>query len=103
MDVNVDRTSPTVMVVSWTPLSYVEARGFISHYTVAYSPQTSGRKRQDSVQTVTVPGMDSSTVTISNLDPETGYSVLVSGATEGGVGEMSVPVTNPAPESKLGT
>ena len=40
MDVSIDRTSPTVMVVSWTPLNYVEARGFISHYTVAYSPQT---------------------------------------------------------------
>ena len=103
MDVNVDRTSPTVMVVSWTPLGYVEARGFISHYTVAYSPQTSdGRKRQATGQTIDVPGMDSSTVTINDLDPETGYSVLVSGTTEGGlVGEMSVPVTNPAPESKL--
>ena len=104
MDVNVARTSPTVMVVSWTPLSYVEARGFISHYTVAYSPQTSdGRRRQATGQTIDVPGMDSSTVTINNLDPETGYSVLVSGTTEGGVGEMSAPVTNPAPESKLGT
>ena len=92
------------MVVSWTPLSYVEARGFISHYTVAYSPQTSGgRKRQAIVQTVTVPGMDSSTVTIDDLDPETGYSVLLSGTTGGGVGEMSATVINPAPESKLFT
>ena len=38
MGVNVTRTSATVMVVSWIPLSYSEARGFISHYTVAYSP-----------------------------------------------------------------
>ena len=102
MDVSINRTSPTVMMVSWTPLSYVEARGFISHYTVSYSPQTSdGRKRQATDQTIDVPGMDSSTVTISNLDPETGYSVLVSGTTGGGVGEMSAPVINPAPESKL--
>ena len=98
MDVSIDRTSPTVMVVSWTPLSYIEARGFISHYTVAYSPQTSGgRKRQATGQTIDVPGMDSSTVTIDNLDPETGYSVSISGTTGGGVGEMSVPITNPAP------
>ena len=103
-DVSIDRTSPTVMVVSWTPLSYVEARGFISHYTVAYSPQTSdGGKRQVTGQTIDVPGMDSSTVTISNLDPETGYSVSVSGTTGGGVSEMSAPVINPAPESKLPT
>ena len=104
-DVSIDRTSPTVMVVSWTPLSYVEARGLISHYTVAYSPQTSdGRKRQATGQlTIDVPGMDSSTVTINDLDPETGYSVSVSGTTGGGVSEMSTPVFNPAPESKLPT
>ena len=104
MDVSIARTSPTVMVVSWTPLSYVEARGFISHYTVAYSPQTSdGRKKQATGQTIDVPGLDSSTVTINNLDPETGYSVSVSGTTGGGVSEMSTPVFNPAPESKLPT
>ena len=81
------------MVVSWTPLSYIEARGFISHYTVAYSPQTSGgRKRQDASQTVTVPGMDSSTTTIDNLDPDTVYSVQVSATTGGGTSESSVPV-----------
>ena len=93
MDVSIDRTSPTVMVVSWTPLSYVEARGFISHYTVAYSPQTSGgRMRQATGQTVTVPGMDSSTTTIDNLDPDTVYSVQVS-ATTGGGSEMSVMIS----------
>ena len=34
MGVNVTRISATVMVVSWVPLSYSEARGFISHYTI---------------------------------------------------------------------
>ena len=84
------------MVVSWTPLSYVEARGFISHYTVAYSPQTSGgRKRQATSQTVTVPGMDSSTTTIDNLDPDTAYSVQVSATTGGGTSELSVMISVP--------
>ena len=96
MDVSINRTSPTVMVVSWTPLSYVEARGFISHYTVAYSPQTSGgRKRQDTGQTIDVPGMDSSTTRIVGLDPNTVYYVQVSATTGGGsnMSEMiSVPV-----------
>ena len=97
MDVSIDRTSPTVMVVSWTPLSYVEARGFISHYTVAYSPQTSGgRMRQATGQTVTVPGMDSSTTTIDNLDPGTVYSVQVSATTGGGSGR-SVMISEPDP------
>ena len=95
MNVSIDRTFPTVMVVSWTPLSYVEARGFISHYTVAYSPQTSGgRKRQATSDTVTVSGMDSSTATIDNLDPDTAYSVQVS-ATTGGGSEISMTISVP--------
>ena len=91
MDVSIDRTSPTVMVVSWTPLSYVEARGFISHYTLAYSPQTSdGRKRQ-ALDTMfqTVPAMDSSTTRIEGLDPDTGYTVQVSATTGAGRNEFS--------------
>ena len=99
MDVGIDRTSPTVMVVLWTPLSYVEARGFISHYTVAYSSQTSdGRKRQ-AIDTMfqTVPGMDSSTTRIEGLDPDTGYTVQVSATTGAGSNEFSpcvyIPIT----------
>ena len=82
------------MLVSWTPLSYVEARGFISHYTVAYSPQTSdGRKRQ-ALDTMfqTVPGMNSSTVTIGNLDPDSVYFVQISATTGGGTSALSQPV-----------
>ena len=87
------------MVVSWTPLSYVEARGFISNYTVTYFPQTSdGRKRQAIIQTVDVPGMDSSTVTIANLDPGTVYSVQVSATTGGGTSGSSVPVLAELPD-----
>ena len=99
MDVSIDRTSPTDMVVSWTPLSYVEARGFISNYTVTYSPQTSdGRKRQAIIKTVDVPGMDSSSVTIANLDPSIVYSVQISATTGGGTGESSVPVLAELPD-----
>ena len=91
MDVSIDRTSPTVMVVSWTPLSYVEARGFISHYTVAYSSQTSdGRKRQVlDTMFQTVPDKDSSTTRIEGLDPDTGYTVQVSATTGAGRNEFS--------------
>ena len=101
MDVSIDRTSPTVMVVSWTPLSYVEARGFISHYTVAYSSQTSdGRKRQ-ALDTMfqTVPGMDSSTTRIEGLDPDTGYTVQVSANTGAGRNEFSPAICIAAPET----
>ena len=91
MDVSIDRTSPTVMVMSWTPLSYVEARGFISHYTLAYSPQTSGGRKRQALDTMfqTVPGMDSSTTRIEGLDPDTGYTVQVSATTGAGRNEFS--------------
>ena len=71
------------MAVSWIPLNYSEARGFISHYTVTYSPETNERKRQSSVtMTKIVSGMDSNTTIIENLDPDREYSVAVS-ATNG--------------------
>ena len=91
MGVNATRSSPTVMVVSWIPLSYPEARGFISHYTISYSPQPSGRKRQSlAPMTKTVQGMNSNNATIKGLDPNTQYHVSVS-ATNGA--ETSDPST----------
>ena len=86
MDVSIDRTSPTVMAVSWTPLSYVEARGFISHYTVAYSPLIMS---QAHTMLQTVPGMDSSTTRIEGLDPDTLYTVQVSATTGAGRNKFS--------------
>ena len=101
MDVSIDRTLPTVMMVSWTPLSYVEARGFISHYTVAYSPETSDRRKRQALDTMfqTVPGMDSSTTRIEGLDPDTGYTVQVSATTGAGRNEFSPAISIAAPET----
>ena len=104
MDVSIGRTSPTVMVVSWTPLSYVEARGFISNYTVAYSPQTSGGRKRQTLDTMfqTVPGMDSSTTRIEGLDPDTVYTVQVSATTGGGRNEFSPASCVAAPTDMIG-
>ena len=102
-NLSISRISPTVMVVSWTPLSYVEARGFISHYTVAYSPQTSdGRKRQDNGQIITVPGMNSSITRIVGLDPDTVYTVQVSATTGGGTSTVGVGTAMTIPTSNAG-
>ena len=88
-----DRISETAMTVSWRPLTLAEARGFVSHYTVSYSPapQTAGRKRQ-AAMTEIVEGMDSSMVIIDGLDPDTAYQVQVSASTGAGVGAVSEPV-----------
>ena len=89
----VTRPSATVMVVSWIPLSYSEARGFISHYTVAYSPLTSGRKRQAlDTMTQTVPGMGTNTTRIEGLDANTDYIVQVSATNGAWTSPLSSPL-----------
>jgi hypothetical protein len=90
-DVSVMRSSATVMVVSWIPLNYTEARGFISHYTVTYSPMRNGRKRQgiDNMNQ-TVPGMDANTTRIERLDANTDYIVQVSATNGAGTSEPSL-------------
>ena len=94
MGVNITRTSATVMVVSWIPLSYSEARGFISHYTVAYSPLTSGRKRQSAVtMSERVPGMDANSIVIQDLDPSTSTEYIVQVSATNGAGTIQSSAT----------
>ena len=91
-NVTITRPSPTVMVVSWIPLNYSEARGFISHYTVtvAYFPLTSGQALDTMTQTV--PGMDTNTTRIEGLDANTDYIVQVSATNGAGTSHLSAPL-----------
>jgi hypothetical protein len=82
------------MVVSWIPLSYSEARGFISHYTVAY---TTGKRLPN---ITTVPGMETSTTRIEGLDPNTDYIVQVSATNGAGTSELSVNISVPTLENE---
>ena len=102
MDVSIDRTSPAAMVVSWTPLSYVEARGFISHYTVAYSSQTSGGRKRQTLATMfqTVPGMNSNTARIEGLDT-TDYIVQMSATNGAGTNGLSPLIFVAAPTNQI--
>ena len=96
MNVRAIRTTTTVMVVSWQPLTLAEARGFVSHYTVTYSPQiiSGGRKRQAAMMEI-VQGMDANMTNIDGLDPGTVYNVHVSATTGGGNGVISVVISIP--------
>ena len=77
-------------MVSWIPLSYSEARGFISHYTVTYSPVIIGRKRQALVtMNQTVAGMDAYTASIEGLDANADYNVWVSATNGAGTSQLS--------------
>ena len=74
------------MVVSWIPLTLSEARGFITSYTMFYSPQVSRIKQQEphtmqkTVSEKTVSG-DVNHTTIDGLDPNTAYFVQLSANT----------------------
>jgi hypothetical protein len=89
------------MVVSWISLSYSEARGFISHYTVAYSSQIRGRKRQAlNTMTLTVSGMDTNATMIEGLDANTEYIVQVSATNGAGSNQLSSSIFVPAVNCK---
>ena len=93
-----DRIHPTVMVVSWTPLTISEARGFITNYTVFYSPQVSTTKRQEpnTMQKTFVSG-DVNGTAIHDLDPNTAYNVQMSANTKAGASSLSEVIPAPVP------
>ena len=85
------------MVVSWIPLTLSEARGFITSYTVFYSPQVSRRKRQEpNIIQKNVSG-DVSQTTIDGLDPNTAYDVQMSANTKAGASYLSEVISAPVP------
>ena len=91
-----------MLVVSWIPLTLSEARGFITSYTVLYSPQVTRTKQQESNTTqMTVSGEVSQT-TIDGLDPNTAYDVQMSANTKAGASPLSEVISAPVP-SDTGT
>ena len=78
------------MLVSWTPLTLSEARGFVTFYTVAYTLVLNSRRRQVSQDTMYMNvSADSSSVTIVGLDDSLAYSVQMSAGTRAGQGVQS--------------
>ena len=83
------RISGSMMRVSWTSLTLTEARGFITHYTVAYFPLSSGSKREELNILYQTVSKDSSEATIEGLDGYSAYVVQVSASTVAGAGGYS--------------
>ena len=87
------------MVVSWIPLTLSEARGFITSYTVFYSPQVSRKKRQEpNTMKKTVSG-DVNRTTIDGLDSNTAYDVQMSANTKAGASALSEVISAPLPDT----
>ena len=77
------------MVVSWNHLTLSEARGFITSYTVFYSPQVGrGNQQEPNTMQKTVSG-DVNRTTIHDLDPNIAYDVQMLANTKAGVSTLS--------------
>ena len=94
-NVKVERINGTTMNVSFTRLSIVEAEGLSVAYTIRYSPQISGGKRQAPSQSMEVPDGQSHLV-VGGLDPKTTYDVEVV-VSANGVDATSDRVSAPVP------
>lgn len=91
--VEVTRLNSTHMTVTWTPLTLMEARGFVTGYTVRASPAMSTRKRQDNGEIVKVFPSDASSGTLTTLQQGVTYGVTVSASTSAGEGDSSITET----------
>ena len=78
-----ERVNATHMIVSWTALSLVEARGHIIYYTVNYWPASNS----EDIKSTSVPH-NITRVEISDLSGET-YTVEVSANTSVGKGRSA--------------
>ena len=81
MNVTATRLNDTAMNVSWTPLTLVEARGFVK-YVITYMKAGGSRKRQSPSPKI-VNGTDRSCV-VNDLKPGVEYDVIVGAQTGGG-------------------
>ena len=83
----VERVNATHMVVRWTALSPVEARGHITHYNISYWPASNS----EYVTSITVHNTTNSSyeVLIGGLLPGEVYVVEVSASTAAGDGEKN--------------
>ena len=85
---NVIRSDSKTITVSWTPLNFTEARGFIIGYQITYST-ISRRRRSTDEKTVVVNDGNAHIFAISDLDPAKKYGVTIAGKTSQGFGILS--------------
>ena len=89
----------TSIEVSWLALSLLEAKGFITNYTVTVQPAqltSSSRKREKSNELIgvtTSSSNETSTVITSSLDPTLDYIISVSASTKVGGSSNNINIT----------
>ena len=83
------KTTPingSTILVSWNPLSPVEARGFVRYYLVTWTPSSSKARGTAGSANLTA---DATMFLITGLDPMVSYTISVSAGTSAGVGVVS--------------
>ena len=77
------RNSATSIKVSWSPLSLLNAQGFVTGYKVTYYPINGGIYLSKTVSGTTT------SITIQNVDRKQKYAVIVAAMTKSGLGVSS--------------
>ncbi len=93
---DIQRKSPTTISLSWTELTLIEARGFVSNYTIRYYTLSESRKRQQLNAMSKTVDANVTTATIEGLDETSSYSVQISASNGAGSGVFSTPVSVPS-------
>ena len=91
-DLTVERVNDTHMIVSWTALSLVEARGHIIYYTVNYWPASNS----EDINSINIPH-NITRIEISDLLSGETYTVQVSASTSVGEGIVNVELSSTRP------
>ena len=95
--VGVRRTTATTATLTWSHLSLVQSRGFLTAYKVTYNnTQRSNCPQVDpEVSTTLSVDQDETQLVITDLDPRLEYCVMIAAITVAGTSEYSSTVKIP--------
>ena len=82
LKITVTSINGSTMLISWKPLSPVEARGFVRYYLVTWTPGARGTTGGGTANLTA----DITNFLITGLDPRVNYMVSVRAGTNAGVG-----------------
>ena len=102
--VGMRRTTATTATLTWSQLSLVQSRGFLTAYKVTYK-NTQRRRSCPQVDpemgTTLSVGQDETQLVISDLDPRLEYCVRIAATTVAGTSDYSVAVKVPCKSATL--
>ena len=103
MVVGVRRTTATTATLTWSQLSLVQSRGFLTAYKVTYknTQRRSCPQVDPETSTTLSVGQDETQLVISDLDPSLEYCVGIAATTVAGMSDYSATVKVPCKSATL--